>query len=634
MSVPQIDFCFEVPNVSRLGSEPTWSPRVFVQGVPWKIQVTKKFDGEKRSIGVYLFCDQEYTDTWSYVASASFKLLSSNDKVKAVEYKLEPLVIDNTDKCGFGTSSFIEWNDLFNEEKHYVKNDTMELYITIQVSDPNRRDRSALVFEKTSSEDDCFAKFSLNITNVRNLMAVRSTEFKMQNLPSKLIVHKHKNRLGVRLTMAATELPTRMLLVKLLSTKGDEKFAVQVQGLLVSTEKLIEWDELLKPENGFIDNNSIKLEVTIVSHTTFQMVKNFVQSMSAASSVGISVPRFRIEIPNIRKLDVVKSPEVTIRGVRWAVFVRKQIVDAKLLLNVYLHCIQSGEVGKNPYVASSLIKLLSFNEMVKAVTCENVPHVFDTDLGYGGLLIGWDELFDANKCFVKNDTIVLDISINVADPNSQNKSELLFKEISNDSNRDYQKFRLTIANIESLVAAKTSLFTMKNLTWNLVVYKHQRHLGVCLQKHQNESCTRAMVVKVLSMKGEGKSAELVRSKHFSADDKIFSNKFISWNELLKPYNGFLNNNAIVMEVTFASNIEDARDLHRPTAPDLKLEPEQSKTECSICWESMKEKSASSTPCGHLYCSPCITNIIKDSPYCPLCRSPVELSEIRRIFLPY
>lgn len=270
--------------------------------------------------------------------------------------------------------------------------------------------------------------------------------------------------------------------------------------------------------------------------------------------------------------------------------------------------------------------------MWKRLNCHNVPNVFDNEYGYGDPVIGWDDLFDVDKCYVKNDMVTLDIKIDVADPNDPNKSELFFKNIPSTWKEDYRKMQLTIKNTASLVAVKSPRLTIKKLPWYLLVYKYKSHLGVGLLLYGDESCTRTMIVKVLSVKGLEKSAEHVQSKDFAAYEEMYTDKCISGDELVKPENGFVNNNFIVLEVTIAGNIEDARDTHRPTAPVLESEREQSKSECMICLEDMKEKGASCIPCGLLFCSLCIKNILKDSLVCPLCRSPAKFSEIRRIYL--
>ncbi|KAF6204893.1 hypothetical protein GE061_019057 [Apolygus lucorum] len=44
--------------------------------------------------------------------------------------------------------------------------------------------------------------------------------------------------------------------------------------------------------------------------------------------------------------------------------------------------------------------------------------------------------------------------------------------------------------------------------------------------------------------------------------------------------------------------------------------------CPICLEEMQEDK-SATPCGHTFCTPCLTESYKYSKKCPLCRQPAK-----------
>lgn len=56
-------------------------------------------------------------------------------------------------------------------------------------------------------------------------------------------------------------------------------------------------------------------------------------------------------------------------------------------------------------------------------------------------------------------------------------------------------------------------------------------------------------------------------------------------------------------------------------------------QCSICLENMSSGHISSTPCGHMFCTGCITRAVHGKRYCPLCKKAVTLSSLRRLYLP-
>ncbi|XP_031634265.1 uncharacterized protein LOC116347701 [Contarinia nasturtii] len=279
---------------------------------------------------------------------------------------------------------------------------------------------------------------------------------------------------------------TWKILVKLLSTKDDEKSIVQLE--VGGMDKFILWNELLDPANDFVTNKSIKLEVLFIETPTLNFAKNFLQKMSSSTSVPIKHMRFTIEFPKISKLQVegFYSPEVMIRGIPWKVQVCKCLNDDKQTVFVFLYCLKQDTSSKWSYAASFSTKLVPFSKNSEALERHYLPNVYDC-FGYGDPLIEWNDLFDANKCYVKNDMITLDIEIDVADPNASNKSELIFAHINTDSENDRHKYYLTIINIRSLVAVKSPQFIVANTPWHLTIYRHRNQFGVRLDFKVNHA---------------------------------------------------------------------------------------------------------------------------------------------------
>jgi hypothetical protein len=61
-----------------------------------------------------------------------------------------------------------------------------------------------------------------------------------------------------------------------------------------------------------------------------------------------------------------------------------------------------------------------------------------------------------------------------------------------------------------------------------------------------------------------------------------------------------------------------------------------KLDCPICFQSFEPVKCSgdlqSTPCGHIFCKPCILQSITLNPKCPICKRQVTASQIHPIFL--
>ncbi|KAJ7644089.1 hypothetical protein FB45DRAFT_287785 [Roridomyces roridus] len=52
--------------------------------------------------------------------------------------------------------------------------------------------------------------------------------------------------------------------------------------------------------------------------------------------------------------------------------------------------------------------------------------------------------------------------------------------------------------------------------------------------------------------------------------------------------------------------------------------------CPLCQET--PQSVCCAPCGHIFCSPCITNVFKHEGACPVCSEPGQVEQLRKIFL--
>lgn len=348
MPISELNFCFDVPNVSQKSLH--WSPTVIVCGIPWKIRVERKFVGPKPSLGIYLYCVKK-DEEWSYVASMSIKLFSFNTNVEAFEHSTEPFVFDsNNPDTGYGTPSFIDWDSLFDENKNYVRNDAIELAIKIEVTNPNELNKSEVIFNfvKGSCKVDCFTKFDLIIKNIEHLRAVKTPKFTLRNSPHTLSLKKFQNQLVV--SSNANESLRYMIVLKLFSTKGSDK------SLMLLKNKIISWNDLLKPENGFVNNDSVKMEITFLANSVFEYTRNALQTMNST----VSIPRFVAEIPNISQLNEgMLLPEVMIYGIPWSTKICKIVFNEKPALVIFLRCGKSDTSSNWSCVASFSVKLLT-----------------------------------------------------------------------------------------------------------------------------------------------------------------------------------------------------------------------------------------------------------------------------------
>lgn len=345
------------------------------------------------------------------------------------------------------------------------------------------------------------------------------------------------------------------------------------------------------------------------------------------TTANITSNNFFVTISEIRKLDSIKLPEVSFYGIPWVVQVRKRKGKGgdQLSLAAYLFCAKD-ETLNSTQAAVSSFELLSFNGDQDSVKYHSIPYIFDRpQLGYGVHdLIKWDELFDEDKKYVMNDSIKMKIEIKTEDPNQPNKSSLKFERINADCGC-LMNFRLTVENVENLMAVRSPQFKLRGMLMDLTVFKgHTSHVGVYLFcKFANVSYKMTMTAKLISSNENMHQIEKSGSLKMKHYEMLKLEDIVSWNEVFNPENGFINNNSIVFEV-------EIKESEIPNAAASVTVP---KLECCICFSDIINEEISSTPCGHTFCSYCITKAVEDFGVCPLCKEPVRKDDLRRIFLP-
>lgn len=335
---------------------------------------------------------------------------------------------------------------------------------------------------------------------------------------------------------------------------------------------------------------------------------------------------FRLKIPNISQLEEVFSPECLVQGIPWKIKIKKTSKYGSSL-GIYLYCTKSIK-----HAAFATFELISFNSNLKPYKVSLDPHIFDSKAFNRGLVcfIQWKQLIDEEYSYVKNDAIILDVTIVAESSNYENRSALTFDNLETCCDEGcLSTFRITVTNIEALFVVRSEQFMIRNLPWDLSVYRSNKNdsLSMCIQlksKDENISCKLKTSIKIIASKDEEELYEKITEDFiYSKTNTCSWSKLVSWSELLKTENELVNDNSIVLEVKIKADKPEGGNV-QPLRPKL---------ECSICIEPIGTQELSSTPCGHLYCSSCITNSVKNRKMCPLCNTAITLDDLRRIYLP-
>lgn len=347
----------------------------------------------------------------------------------------------------------------------------------------------------------------------------------------------------------------------------------------------------------------------------------------------------RLKVPNISNLDEIWSSEDYIYGIPWQIKVKKKILNAEPSLGVFLHCTKKNVSADWTQVASATIELLSFGDNVNPVVHNLEPFIFDNSRIGSGIfsLIKWCDLFDDTKNYVKNDAIILDVKIMPENPSEEKKSRMIF-EISYKccEKNGLAEFRLVVTNIEDLMVVRSPRFIYRNVDWYFIVYKDSsNHLGLYLSQKsapENFSCELNMAIKLVSTKPEKRPIEKNRTKNIGYNMYFVMNNLVSWEELLKTENCFVQNNSITIEVKLNDDVSSGAIANgtKRNATNTSSEAKTFKMECGICSQSFGNKDVSFTPCGHMFCLDCIVDAVSRCNECPSCKSTLTLNQVTKI----
>ncbi|XP_037031179.1 uncharacterized protein LOC119070804 [Bradysia coprophila] len=356
----------------------------------------------------------------------------------------------------------------------------------------------------------------------------------------------------------------------------------------------------------------------------------------ASVSAVIERINFRFKVENVSQLRELFSPEVTIHGIPWQV----QVVKDGQWLGAYLYCAKNDKTSNRNHAAFATFKLMSFLAHFRAFEYSLSPHVFESGgPGHGtACLMKWDNLMDGRKGYVKDDTVVLNIAIEVADPNEMSPPILICTNVEKSCDElCWSTFRLTIGNIKNLMAVRSQQLRIRNLPFRFSVYKDDtKKLGLSLlsEWNSNSSCRIHMIARLISS-NPNYDIEDDRSQTVHKQTAINIDRFVSLHVLMMPKNGYVNKNGvIVIEVEIkASQPEGAHPNVSKNEDQKPADLSLAQMECPICFECIRRKEVSSVPCGHVFCTRCITNVIETIGKCPTCSKTVNLRDVQPVYLP-
>lgn len=370
---------------------------------------------------------------------------------------------------------------------------------------------------------------------------------------------------------------------------------------------------------------------------------------STLSRFQISKADFRFSVSNISTLqyeNCKSSDLVVLRGFPWCIelrrFATKSNDSSEDTIGIGLICKNTDDTPNWSCSASAVIKLRSFSPDEPSRTHILEPSIFSAERRSRVLkkFINWTDLIDASKNYVNDDKIELDINIKVGVPNTTNLMDFVTMDTCC-ANTTMIKFRLQLNKIEELMIVQSPPFTVRNMPWEMYFSQVEKigfhgylKIALCC-KHKDASskwsCETTLTVRLLTQQQNMDAFERSIDLCVMCNEKpmLEMRKFIAWNQLIDPQNGFVENDAILLDI----EIKTGKIKFVPPKPkERRTVARQHELNCPSCARNMLGQTVSATNCGHLFCTVCIEECIKQEKFCVCCNKKIKPKKLRQIAL--
>ncbi|XP_050425413.1 ubiquitin carboxyl-terminal hydrolase 7 isoform X1 [Adelges cooleyi] len=135
-------FRYVVENFSK-SKEQRLSAPCYVRDLPWKIMIMHRLGQDNRSakpnqpsVGFFLQCNGDSdNNSWSVNATAELRVISQKEGTTNIERKIQHLFYPKENDWGF--SFFMSWEDITDESKGFIKNDTVIFEVFVSADAPH-----------------------------------------------------------------------------------------------------------------------------------------------------------------------------------------------------------------------------------------------------------------------------------------------------------------------------------------------------------------------------------------------------------------------------------------------------------------------------------------------------------------
>lgn len=180
--------------------------------------------------------------------------------------------------------------------------------------------------------------------------------------------------------------------------------------------KFIMMSDLLDENKNYVQNNSIVFEIKVSANVSLTVNER----LETCKVVSDELRKcFRLNIHKISDLVGFNSPDVIVRGLPWRIKVYTSKVMNTKVLAISLNSVNNDNSIGWQCKVRAIFRLLSSNSNKKPHEwMSKEPRTFSILCKTIGCnkFIGWKDLMDVDRCYVENDSIVLEIELYVQKP--------------------------------------------------------------------------------------------------------------------------------------------------------------------------------------------------------------------------
>lgn len=240
--------------------------------------------------------------------------------------------------------------------------------------------------------------------------------------------------------------------------------------------------------------------------------------------------------------------------------------------------------------------------------------------------ISWNDFIDPSKKIITSGKIRFDVEI-FADPVK------LCNPIGVECTRS--TFKIVIEDVMKMGVLSSQKMVIRDLEFWIELRKADEHIGIflcCDEKKIPKNWFYEVNAKFRMLSaGNG---TVLKENQFKKDFRagLFDwgfKEFIPWELLVKAANPKIWMDHAYFEVEIEVDAVKPLWIYEE---GLQNSTGGSISKCPICFESFSNRKISSTKCGHLFCTPCITKVINEHKKCSICNAAADATDLRSIFI--